>query len=228
VRDEERDQYLRAKRNFPIKAVIPSPLGTTLGRKLVRERSLPDWNLPHLRSEGFLPSMPEIKAIAASNFVELFRPYCAENELRRSLPRELGQTKSGNFIFKVSVAPKIWRMLALSHEHTLDDLHKLIQAAFEFDDDHFYAFYMDNKRFSEECFESPQGSEGPFAHEIAIGELELKKGQRFLYLFDFGDQWEFNVQLLEIKTEEKLLQRPQILEAHGKAPEQYPDPERDW
>lgn len=179
VRDEERSKYLSAKRRFPIQAVISSPLGTMLSRKLVRERALPDWNLPHLRSEGFLPATPEMKAIAASNFVDLFRPFCAENELRRSLPRESGQTTSGNFIFKVSIAPKVWRVLALSHEHTLDDLHNLIQDAFKFDDDHLYAFYMDNKRYSEEHFESPRGEEGPFADEIAIGDLELKKANAF-------------------------------------------------
>ncbi len=228
VRDEAEYQYRKVKQNFPIAAVIPSHVGTTLGKKLLRERPLPDWNLPHLRTEGFLPSMPEIQAIAASNLVELFRPYCAENELHRSLPRELGKKTSGNFIFKASARPKVWRVLALSSKNTLHDLHELIQEAFEFDDDHLYAFYMDNKRYSNERFESPLGSEGPFADEIEIGELELKKGQLFLYLFDFGDQWEFTVQLLEIKTEEKLLKQPKVLETHGEAPEQYQNVETDW
>jgi hypothetical protein len=43
--------------------------------------------------------------------------------------------------------------------------------------------------------------------------------------FDFGDDWRFHVQLLEIKTDAPLLKKPKIIEEHGEAPEQYPHAE---
>ncbi len=227
-REEASRRQHALKRFLPFTRLLPTHLGITLAKILLQHRPLEDWNLPFLRSEGFLPNMPEVRTIAATSFVELFRPLCAKDELRNTLPRELPQTQRGNFIFKVSVAPKVWRVLALSSKHTLDDLHHAIQRAFKFDDDHLYAFYMDNKWYSENRFESPHGGEGPFADEAELGTLGLSRNQHFIYHFDFGDDWRFDVQLLEIKTEEKLLKRPQILEEHGKPPEQYPDAEREW
>jgi hypothetical protein len=136
------------------------------------------------------------------------------------------QPGQGNFVFKISVASKVWRILAISGKHTLDDLHEAIQEAFEFDADHLYAFYMDNRRYSEERFESPDSEEGPYADDVQIGELGLAVNQSFIYHFDFGDDWRFHVQLLEIKTDEPLLKKPKMVEIHGKAPAQYP--EADW
>ncbi|NUO81102.1 plasmid pRiA4b ORF-3 family protein [candidate division KSB1 bacterium] len=227
-RNEASRRHDSLKRFFPVARLVPTQLGLTLAKILLQHRPLEEWNLPNLRSAGFLPNMPETRAIAATSFLELFRPLCAKDELRNTLPREIPQTTRGNFIFKVSVAPKIWRVLALSSKHTLHDLHRMIQSAFKFDDDHLYAFYMDNKWYSENRFEDPRGSEGPFADEAELGELGLTAPQTFLYHFDFGDDWRFEVQLLEIKTDEKLLKQPRLLETHGKAPEQYPNAERDW
>jgi hypothetical protein len=200
-------------------------LGIAIATILTSHRPLEEWNIPHLRSEGLLPSMKDVKAKSSPDFVKLFRHLCAEGELRSTLPREIPKSVKGNFVFKVSVSPKVWRPMALSSDHTLDDLHYSIQEAFDFDADHLYAFYMDNRWDSEERFESPDSEEGPHADEVKIGELGLAANQSFIYHFDFGDDWRFDVQLLEIKTEEPLLKEPKILEIHGEAPEQYPEAE---
>ena len=42
-----------------------------------------------------------------------------------------------------------------------------------------------------------------------------------LYLFDFGDEWHFDVTLVKIQTDKPILPSPEILEQKGKAPEQY-------
>jgi len=58
------------------------------------------------------------------------------------------------------------------------------------------------------------------AIEVEIGDLPLYQGMRIGFLFDFGDQWQF-----ELKTEgvniESTIGKPQVLEKHIKAPEQY-------
>ncbi|MEK7727630.1 MAG: plasmid pRiA4b ORF-3 family protein [candidate division KSB1 bacterium] len=228
TRDEARSRSFNMKSIFWLESLTPTPLGIAFAQILLRERPLEEWNLPHLRSEGLLPTTPEVRALAATNFVELFRPLCAPGELQKALPREFSQKMRGNFMFKVSVAPKVWRVIALSSKHTLDDLHKMIQRAFQFDNDHLYAFYMDNKWYSENRFEDPRSSEGVAADEVELGELGLAANQCFLYHFDFGDDWRFEVQVLEIKTKEKLLKQPKIIEQHGKSPEQYPNAEEEW
>ena len=42
------------------------------------------------------------------------------------------------------------------------------------------------------------------------------------YLYDFGDQWEFDVKLERIDPVNRKIKKPVILETHGEAPEQYP------
>jgi len=41
------------------------------------------------------------------------------------------------------------------------------------------------------------------------------------YLFDFGDNWEFEVQLEGIALADPKARRPKVFETHGEAPEQY-------
>ena len=43
-----------------------------------------------------------------------------------------------------------------------------------------------------------------------------------LFLFDYGDEWRFFVELEEIQQAEQWDLKPVILESIGKAPEQYP------
>ena len=41
------------------------------------------------------------------------------------------------------------------------------------------------------------------------------------FLFDFGDNWQFDLILEEIKAPEPNSKKPKLLASHGKAPEQY-------
>jgi len=62
-----------------------------------------------------------------------------------------------------------------------------------------------------------------YSSAIPISKLQLRMKQRFLYLFDFGDQHEFDVQLIEASREPPREHYPRIIEQHGKMPSQYPN-----
>jgi len=57
---------------------------------------------------------------------------------------------------------------------------------------------------------------------VEIGELPLTPGQALDLLYDFGDNWHFNVKLESIEPAGTRRKLPKVLEKHGKAPEQYP------
>ena len=60
--------------------------------------------------------------------------------------------------------------------------------------------------------------------ETTIASLNLQHDQRFLYLFDYGDEWRFNVRLDRIGAEEEAgVEYPRIVEAIGDPPPQYPE-----
>jgi len=57
-----------------------------------------------------------------------------------------------------------------------------------------------------------------------LSSLNLQRGQKFLYLFDYGDEWRFNVKVHAINEEaDTALTYPRIVESVGEAPQQYPD-----
>jgi hypothetical protein len=58
---------------------------------------------------------------------------------------------------------------------------------------------------------------------VQVGLLELKVGQKFLYLFDYGDNHEFDVTLLSIDPQAKKGKYPRVVGKQGESPPQYPD-----
>lgn len=155
-----------------------------------------------------------------AEFVAALKPLFAEGQLDKVLEKKEPVMLKGEYLFKVALSGSCWRTIALQDSHTLLELHKWIQEAFDFSDDHLYAFYMDNQPFSSNCFNSPYDDEGPFVNEVTIGELYLREGQQFMYLFDFGDEWTFSVTVQKINEGIDAVESG-IREKKGESPEQY-------
>jgi hypothetical protein len=226
TRDREKDWMNWFEGFFPVAAVMPSVLGVTLAPVLLKECPLELWNLPLRRYYGEPAFLPGLEA--DEHYEERYVPFSAAfihlvapGSLQCTLPRAGQHLTEGVFVFMVSLGPSVWRKIAISSHLTLNDLHLAIQSAFRFADDHLYAFFMDGECWSDDCFNDRRGEEGPFADDVTIGELDLHPNQAFLYLFDFGDHWQFRVRLLEIRDQDARLQRPVVIARHGRAPRQY-------
>lgn len=155
-------------------------------------------------------------------YLEAFTHLFAQGELKHTLnaSQEM-QPHIGAYIFRVFWGKKVWRTIAMSHTHTLYDLHNAIQKAFKFEDDHLYAFFMDGKPWSNKAYGSPYSSEYPSVEKAVIGKLGLHERQKFLYIFDFGDEWRFDI-IFEGALENIAIPRhPSIIDSAGKAPDQY-------
>ena len=199
-----------------------STFGVTLARVLSETRDLFYWNLPYRRKEyGEWRAIPGSPLHGEEPFFLPFFPLLPEGELEKTLPREGVKFVDGTYVFKVSLAKDLWRRIEIAADHTLLDLHRAIQKAYNFDDDHLYSFFMDGRAWSYERFVSPYEEEGPWVDDVRIGELGLFIGQNILYLFDYGDEWHFRVELEEIRTEGRKPREPKIIEKKGKAPKQY-------
>lgn len=117
---------------------------------------------------------------------------------------------------------RVTRRLALRADETLVALHRLIQEAFEWDDDHLYSFWLDGTFWGDRASEYT----APFELEeqeaksarVQIGRLGLQAGQKIAYVFDFGDEWRVSLRLRETRPDGET----GILERKGDAPPQYP------
>ena len=125
---------------------------------------------------------------------------------------------------------KVERKIEAKETNTLDDLHEaIIYNAFGWDDPHMYAFHLDNKPYSKNvkltysCDTTPDMFDGskPNSSNKKLKDLKLKKNQRFLFIFDFGDDHFFGITVKGFGEITKGEIYPKVIEEKGKAPKQY-------
>jgi len=130
------------------------------------------------------------------------------------------------YTFKVTYEDDedIWRKIEVSENQTLDDLHRIILDSFDFGHDHLYSFYLSGRAWDKSTEYSSPHANGRNADRMRIRDLHLRMKQKFLYLYDFGDQHHFEVQLMEINLDApKDVRYPVIVEKYGDSPSQYGD-----
>mgnify|MGYP001030745072 FL=1 len=138
---------------------------------------------------------------------------------RRLWPEEWRQQ---SYVISVSCRKGCYRHIQISGGNTLEDLHNAIQDAFAFDNDHAYAFFMDNCQWSKrDAYYAP--GIGQFdersAGDFCLNQLDLEAGKQFKYLFDFGDEWVFQCRVLRVLEEQT--EQPAVVRVQGEPPEQY-------
>ena len=128
-----------------------------------------------------------------------------------------------SFVISVSLGTGCYRHIQISANATLYKLHQAILKAFEFEDDHEHAFFMDNHVWSSaDAYFSSKAEVGDrLTKKYTLKKLKLAKGQKFKYVFDFGDEWEFQCKVLrELEEDAKT---PLVIRSVGESPEQYPE-----
>ena len=222
------------KGDVAVRAVRLSPMGSAFLRSLDERRRLLLWNSAERVACGLPPAAFPGQSVEEGDggvaeptpFAECLLPLLAPGTDATALSRAPRELADRTFVFRVRL-PGCSRDIALASDHTLEDLHLAIQGAFDFDNDHLYAFYMDGKLYSRNCYNDPRGGEGPYADDAALGLTDLFVGQRICYVFDFGDCWEFAVELREIR-DEPFAGRSAIVAHRGEPPQQYPNLDEDY
>lgn len=129
----------------------------------------------------------------------------------------------GSYVISVSAGTGCYRHIQISKSATLYKLHKAIIDAFDFEDDHAHAFFMDNHYWSGNAafFSVKMHGDERLTKSYKLEKLNLSKGDQFKYLFDFGDEWRFQCKVLRELDEQ--LDIPCVIRSMGESPEQYPE-----
>lgn len=149
------------------------------------------------------------------------------------------------YVFKIKLkhCKKIWRKVEIQSDQTLHSLAYAILDAFKFDYDHLYSFFMSNKlwdKYSEiahpdsrsdadddvySFLDEIRGTVTPkpkIADEVKLNSLKLVPKQKFLFLYDYGDCWQFEVEFVkEIENANSDIKYPRVIESQGGSPIQY-------
>ena len=120
-----------------------------------------------------------------------------------------------------------YRILAIPGGFTLYNLAEAIVDSFDFYFDHAFGFYNNIQRWtrSTEGYElfADIGEESHFkgVKRTKISKVFDKVRKKMLFLFDYGDQWNFIVELIRIESPEDGAEYPLVVESVGIAPRQY-------
>src|SRR5271165_534641 len=141
--------------------------------------------------------------------------------------------ESETLVFRASLTPKIYRAFEIAGTGSLYTLAQAIVRSFDFDFDHAFGFYS---KLRGKIYDSPVRYE--LFVDIGEGEGDARSvkraravkafpsvGTKMRFLFDYGDEWLFLVELVKRKPKEPKVKLPRLLISAGKAPAQYPDPE---
>jgi hypothetical protein len=141
------------------------------------------------------------------------------------------------FIFKINFLheKKIVREIEVPENSSLYDFASSIVDAVDFQLDHCFGFYSklsENYYNSEDRYELfadldqdelIEPSDAKSVKKTQIRQVWKNPGDKMLFLFDYGDDWLFKVELKSIGEKRLGLKYPRLLKITGKAPEQYPE-----
>ncbi len=120
------------------------------------------------------------------------------------------------------------RVIEIPEEASLYVLHSYIQNIVGFDDDHAYMFFAGRSHTNRKIvFGEKAGNPynaGDY-NNIALNEIYPLNGLKLHYLFDFGDNWLFEIKKgRKKKIVQEEIKYPRIIESTGNNPNQY----KDW
>lgn len=114
--------------------------------------------------------------------------------------------------------PEVWRKLTVPDNFSFARFHMVIQEAFGWDNSHLYQFSEEGWR-SSVSIGIPTGddpNEVKDSKKAKLSDVFTKKGQQYVYIYDFGDNWQHSI-LLEDITEGKAT-KADCTDGAGKCP----------
>lgn len=99
--------------------------------------------------------------------------------------------------------PPIWRRIEVPAAITLKDLHRIIQAAMGWDDDHLFAFQVGRQKAST---------------RVQLDELAAQRIKRIGYLYDMGDSWQHTLRLEKTIAADPAVSYPRLVNGAGRCP----------
>lgn len=131
------------------------------------------------------------------------------------------------FQFKIQIKnitkPPVWRRLLVSDSITFEKFHKIIQASFGWHNYHLYQFSRNGYGAHEiiGITDEYDDDDNPFyskrdASAVRLSEIFGTVGEKYIYIYDFGDDWTHQI-TLEAITPEHII-NPELIAGKGACP----------
>jgi hypothetical protein len=131
----------------------------------------------------------------------------------------------------LGATPPVWRRLELPSTLRLDQLHGVLQAAFDWTDSHLHRFVLDDQAWGDgEKYLCPYDVEegeddGVPASDVRLDEVLAATGDVLTYVYDYGDDWHHRLVVEQVgPTGDDV----RLLTGHGAAPPEDSGGIWDW
>jgi hypothetical protein len=121
----------------------------------------------------------------------------------------------------VEIEPAIWRRLIVPRSFHLGQLHRVIQAAFGWWDCHLDEFRIGglSYRDAEVCEPEFEGDARSFDESaVRLLDFDRSKGLRFLYVYDFGDNWKHLIEFDQLLALDPMPRGASCIDGAGARP----------
>lgn len=141
----------------------------------------------------------------------------AVSNRRKLTPRKTTNSTTTIHTIKVTLrgsSPPIWRRLEVPSRATLVQVHDVIQRAFGWENEHLWAFDTPDGRYG------PPGptTDWKSASSRRLGAVASRPGAPLRYTYDFGDDWEHDLEVEAIGEAESGVAYPRCLAGRGAGP----------
>lgn len=125
-----------------------------------------------------------------------------------------GAATEGSDVLRLRVSlhgikPTAWRRIVVSASITLCDLHIAIQAAMGWEDQHLWSFHLHGVDYGPEPGRAPG---------VPLSGFRLRNGERFSYVYDFGDWWDHDVRIEPLQQADLRCGVPRCIAGRGTCP----------
>lgn len=101
----------------------------------------------------------------------------------------------------VGTEPPVWRTVHVSADTTLAKLHRILQAAFAWENYHLHEFVVGDVHFGPPSGADLDMPKAVDERKVMLADLSLRRGRKLTYLYDFGDSWEHEILVTKILDE---------------------------
>jgi len=110
----------------------------------------------------------------------------------------------------LEIEPRIWRRFAVRNNHSLMVLHDIIQMVMSWKDCHLHEFEIEDQVYAARYPELDGLDERRVRDErrVYLRDVLGGPGSRFRYQYDFGDDWQHELEVLKVSQPEEGVRYP--------------------
>ena len=96
-------------------------------------------------------------------------------------------------VLLLKISPAIWRRILVRSDSTIADLHYSLQIALGWTNSHLHQFSLHGQEYG--VYQPGGVSFHDDPKKVRLSDLKLRLKERFIYQYDFGDNWRHQIRL---------------------------------